>query len=383
MSVVLAVLGVVASIAGIVQTVVVIIERAERKRREARTATSERRRDSVSGRAVSRRKNAASPIEPPWNPDLVGSSWRSALAYLLGFVGGLIFRRDQRPDVRFHAVQSILIDIVAVVSFLVTLVLAGVYASTRYQGASAESLSDDVVMWTWALASILGPPALHLLLTVLTLTGRSPRVPLLWKVAATVTARPSEDAGRIPDLASPVLSRPLPRQSEGIDVAESASTAHAFDLVWDRIGRYEGEVFRLRRGGTFTYRLRDNDVCPDRAKISIHRSNFVRAWDRRPLSGPGQLSKDIIGPSYVYAILTDSRIATEEGSVVPHMSTELIAERPYESALHHGRRAAQGRCSWHGQTCEDSVVASVLTRDKGGETWHAVCQRALSALRGD
>ncbi|GAA2207724.1 hypothetical protein GCM10009850_031820 [Nonomuraea monospora] len=383
MSVVLAVLGVVASIAGIVQTVVVIIERAERKRRELQTATSERTRDSVSGRTVLRRKDAASHIEPPWNPDLVGSSWRSALAYLLGFVGGLIFRRDQRPDVRFHAVQSILIDIVAVVSFLVTLVLVGVYASIRYQGTQAEIPSDDLVMWTWALASMLGPPALHLLLTILTLTGRSPRVPLLWKVAATVTARPAEDTSRIPNLASPLSSRPLPRQPEGTAVAKTTSTAHAFDPVWGRIERYAGEAFRLRRGGTFTYRLRDNEVYPDRTKIGIHRSNFVRAWERRPLSGPGQLSKDIIGPSYVYAILTDSRIAAEEGSVARHMSTELIEERPYESALHHGRRAAQGRCSWHGRTCEESVVASVLTRDKGGETWHAVCQRALSALRGD
>ncbi|GAA2872952.1 hypothetical protein [Nonomuraea rubra] len=383
MSVVLAVLGVVASIAGIVQTVVVIIERAERKRREAQTATSERRRNSISGRAAPRRTNAGSDIEPPWNPDVVGTSWRSALAYLLGFVGGLVFRRDQRPVVRFHAVQSILIDVVAVVSFLVTLVLVGVYASLRYQGAATEIPSDDVVMWTWTLASILGPPALHLLLTILALTGRSPRVPVLWKVAATVTARPAEDAGRIPHPASPISSRPLPRQPQDTDLAETGSSAHAFDPVWGRIRRYAGEAFRLRRGGTFTYRLRDNEVYPDRTKIGIHRSNFVRAWGRRPLSGPGQLSKDIIGPSYVYAILTDPRIAAEEGSVARHMSTELIEERPYESALHRGRRAAEGGCSWHGRTCEESVVASVLTRDKGGETWHAVCQRALSALRGN
>lgn len=375
MSVVLALLGVVASIAGIVQTVVVIIERAERKRQELQTTTSDDRSSGAGDQAAPRVDSAAFSIEAPWNPDLVSSSWRSALAYLLGFVGGLIFRRDHRPQVRFHAVQSILIDIVAVVYFVVSLVLVGVYGSIRYQGA--EIPSSDVVMWTWALASLLGPPALHLLLTILALTGRNPRIPLLWKVAASVTARPATDAGP----ARPVSSQPRPRRSQGAGPAKTGLAAHSFDPVWGRIRRHAGEAFQLRRGATFTYRLSENEIYPDRTKIGIHRSNFARAWDRRPLSGPGQLSKDIIGPSYVYAILTDPRI-TAEGVGSRPMATELVEEHPYEPALHRGRRAAEGGCSWHGSTCEDPVVASVLTRDKGGETWHAVCRRALNALRG-
>ncbi|MEV5888273.1 hypothetical protein [Nonomuraea fuscirosea] len=268
MSVVLALLGVVASIAGIVQTVVVIIERAERKRREPQATAPDGEDGGVSSQAAAPRRDAgAFDIEAPWNPDVVNSSWRSALAYLLGFVGGLIFRRDHRPRVRFHAVQSILIDIVAVVYLVVSLVLVGVYTSIRYQGAGIPS--DDVVMWTWALASLLGLPALHLLLTVLALTGRSPRIPLLWKVAASVTARPATDAGRSSIPARPVSSRPLPRRSQSADPARSA--AQAFEPVWGRIGRHAGEAFRLR-GATFTYRLGENEVYPDRTTIGIHRS---------------------------------------------------------------------------------------------------------------
>jgi hypothetical protein len=64
------------------------------------------------------------------------------------------------------------------------------------------------------------------------------------------------------------------------------------------------------------------------------------------------------------------------------MTTRLIQQRPYDAKYHRaGTRAAAGGCSWHGQTCHDTVIASVLTRDKGGEVWHAVCRRALDALR--
>jgi hypothetical protein len=64
------------------------------------------------------------------------------------------------------------------------------------------------------------------------------------------------------------------------------------------------------------------------------------------------------------------------------MSTRLLQQRPYDAKYHRaGTRAAAGGCSWHGQTCHDTVIASVLTRDKSGEAWHAVCRRALDALR--
>ncbi|AWS45159.1 caspase family protein [Streptosporangium sp. 'caverna'] len=64
------------------------------------------------------------------------------------------------------------------------------------------------------------------------------------------------------------------------------------------------------------------------------------------------------------------------------MSSQLVYERGFDSSYHTGGlRAAQGKCSWHGKTCDENVVASVVVRHRGGETWHAVCQRALDTLR--
>lgn len=85
-----------------------------------------------------------------------------------------------------------------------------------------------------------------------------------------------------------------------------------FEAVWSRVRGHAGEEFRLVRGGVFTYRVHGDQVCPSRTSVGIHRSDFARAWDRRPLTGPGQISRQVVGPSYVYAILTDSRIAVDE-----------------------------------------------------------------------
>ncbi|MFI0351130.1 hypothetical protein [Actinomadura sp. 9N407] len=64
------------------------------------------------------------------------------------------------------------------------------------------------------------------------------------------------------------------------------------------------------------------------------------------------------------------------------MKTRLVEEHPYDSRFHSGGdRAAEGKCSWHGGTCDDEVVASILTRDAGGDAWHAMCRRALGAFR--
>ncbi|QYC45204.1 hypothetical protein Nocox_38270 [Nonomuraea coxensis DSM 45129] len=63
------------------------------------------------------------------------------------------------------------------------------------------------------------------------------------------------------------------------------------------------------------------------------------------------------------------------------MKSELVEVCDFDPRHHTGgARAVQGKCSWHGSTCDKEVVASALVRDGGGETWHAVCRRALRAL---
>jgi hypothetical protein len=80
-----------------------------------------------------------------------------------------------------------------------------------------------------------------------------------------------------------------------------------FDVVWQRIVALEGEAFRQKTGRPFCYRISGNCVVPSTTNRLLPRSQFARAYDR-PLTGPGQL-QDLQGPSYLFAILTDPRVA--------------------------------------------------------------------------
>jgi hypothetical protein len=82
----------------------------------------------------------------------------------------------------------------------------------------------------------------------------------------------------------------------------------AIDAVWRRIEAHAGETFRQVRGGEFTYRVDGGSVWPDRTNRNLGKSQFAQALDRRPLTSTTQL-QDLQGPSYLFAILTDARIA--------------------------------------------------------------------------
>jgi hypothetical protein len=85
------------------------------------------------------------------------------------------------------------------------------------------------------------------------------------------------------------------------------------DQVWGRIEAHRGEEFRTVRGESFSYDVHGNIVVPRPQKgkataRQLPRSDFEKAWARRPLSGPRQI-EDLQGPSYIYGILTDPRIS--------------------------------------------------------------------------
>jgi hypothetical protein len=80
------------------------------------------------------------------------------------------------------------------------------------------------------------------------------------------------------------------------------------DAVWRRIEAHAGETFRQVRGAEFTYRVEGSSVWPDRTNRNLARSQFAQALDRWPLTSTTQL-QDLQGPSYLFAILTDDRIA--------------------------------------------------------------------------
>lgn len=82
--------------------------------------------------------------------------------------------------------------------------------------------------------------------------------------------------------------------------------------LWVAICHHEGRVFRQKRGQPFTYAVRGGAIVPSTTNYRIPRAAFVAARARLPVSGPGQLN-DLPGPSYLYAILTDPRIAGMPG----------------------------------------------------------------------
>lgn len=84
-----------------------------------------------------------------------------------------------------------------------------------------------------------------------------------------------------------------------------------FDAVWGRIAALEGQTFHQKTGKPFRYRVVGSSVAPSTTSRQLARSQFARAYERRPLRGPRQL-QDLQGPSYLFAILTDSRVAVGE-----------------------------------------------------------------------
>jgi hypothetical protein len=56
------------------------------------------------------------------------------------------------------------------------------------------------------------------------------------------------------------------------------------------------------------YSIIGSSLLPSTTNRMLPRSQFEEALKRLPVSGPGELN-DLQGPSYLYAILTDHRIA--------------------------------------------------------------------------
>ena len=67
-------------------------------------------------------------------------------------------------------------------------------------------------------------------------------------------------------------------------------------------------MFRQVRGREFTYTVEGNGIRPSTTDFLIARSQFDRALARVPISRVAEV-QDLFGPSYLFAILTDRRIA--------------------------------------------------------------------------
>jgi hypothetical protein len=82
----------------------------------------------------------------------------------------------------------------------------------------------------------------------------------------------------------------------------------SMDVLWSRIVAYSGEVFHLLGGRSFTYSVSGDTVHVDTGNTDLARRQIETALDRMPLTNPDDLN-DLRDPAYIYAILTDRRIA--------------------------------------------------------------------------
>ncbi len=84
------------------------------------------------------------------------------------------------------------------------------------------------------------------------------------------------------------------------------------DEIWQRMKTFEGETFRTIQNLEFTYEITGNVLVPSRTEYNISKSDVKKVLERIPLKGPGEISNDVRGPSYLWAILHDFRISNNE-----------------------------------------------------------------------
>ena len=79
------------------------------------------------------------------------------------------------------------------------------------------------------------------------------------------------------------------------------------ESIWENIKRHEGEIFYTVSGLEFTYQVVGENLIHTRSKVAISKSAFEKAIVLNPQK-PSDLHNDVVGPSYIYAIISDSRI---------------------------------------------------------------------------
>lgn len=81
------------------------------------------------------------------------------------------------------------------------------------------------------------------------------------------------------------------------------------DAVWEKIQAHEGETFSTKKGVDFTYRMvGEQAIQTSQTDWLLSKANFLKAIRLMPVKGPSGFGQQVMGPSYVYALLTDPRI---------------------------------------------------------------------------
>lgn len=82
-------------------------------------------------------------------------------------------------------------------------------------------------------------------------------------------------------------------------------------MVWARIIAAEGQVFTQIRGRIFIYEIISGSIVPSTTNRRLPMTDFKKAFSLVPLKNTAQI-KNLQGPSYIYAIMMDSRIRADD-----------------------------------------------------------------------
>ena len=82
------------------------------------------------------------------------------------------------------------------------------------------------------------------------------------------------------------------------------------ESVWSRIALHAGEFFYTKTGVPFTYHVTNRLVVLDNTKRNIPIGNFETALAVAKPSVVAFQRLNLQGPSYIYGIITDSRIVS-------------------------------------------------------------------------
>ena len=86
----------------------------------------------------------------------------------------------------------------------------------------------------------------------------------------------------------------------------------SFDIVWNRIQQHKGERFTTIRGLSFSYSILGNWVVISDTDFRITKASLENAYHELPVESPDGFGTDVQGKYFIYAILLDKRIVTNQ-----------------------------------------------------------------------
>lgn len=82
----------------------------------------------------------------------------------------------------------------------------------------------------------------------------------------------------------------------------------SIDELWERLRLLQDETFETKNGRQFSFTIVGSVLRPKGRNRNIPKSDFQKVLHKVPVDGPGQIQKEVQGPSYVWALLHHPRV---------------------------------------------------------------------------